>query len=181
MRGFKSLVPLALLLAMALVTAACDSPDAELSTTTSVLSGGSDGTDGGDSEPDGEVTSTTASDPGSETPTTLRGSNVDSYEVIAREPGDGGEILYIVIPQADYTDVDLENFVGDLILSGQVSWGAEIFDDVLALEAYRLDEAERTEEQTELIGQHHFATVATGDTLIFRGPFEASGQLIIGS
>lgn len=134
-------------------------------------------------EPGGDVGSTTTVPGGGEADpsTTLRGTNVDSYEVVAREPGDDGEVLYIVIPQADYTDVDVENFVGDLLEREVVTSGAEIFDDVLALDAYRLPEANRTEAETELIAQHHFASVVNADTLVFRGPFESLGEMAIGS
>lgn len=169
--------------ALALVTAACDSSDADLSTTSSLLGGVSDGSGSGGSE-DGATTTTLSDDVGGgDGPTTtLRGSSVgDSWEVIAREPAEGGEILYIVIPQADYTDVDIENFVGDLVESETVTWGVEIFDDVDAVDAYRLEETERTEEQVELLSRHHFASVTNGDTLVFRGPFEASGSMAIGS
>ena len=165
---------------LVLTLAACDSSEADLSTTSSLLGGTNAG--GSDNGVDG-ATTTTASDAGGDDgpTTTLRGSNVDSYEVIAREPATGGEILYIVIPQADYTDVDMENFVGDLIESETVTWGAEIFDDSNAVDAYRVDEADRTDEQVELLSQHHFVTVQNGDTLIFRGPFETSGTMVIGS
>ena len=39
-----------------------------------------------------------------------------------------GETLYIVIPEGAYTDVDIENFVVGLVDSGEVTYGAEIFN-----------------------------------------------------
>jgi hypothetical protein len=178
MKSTRSVLIISLIATLGLLSAACDSGDAELSTTSSLITDGSGGTGG---EPGSDV-STTSTTPGdSETSTTLRGTNVDSYEVVAREPSDAGEILYIVIPQADYTDVDLENFVGDLLERDIVTSGAEIFDDVLALDAYRLAEADRTEADNELIAQHHFASVENADTLVFRGPFESLGEMAIGS
>jgi hypothetical protein len=177
MKSSRSVLVVSVIAILALVSAACDSGDAELSTTSSLIAGGTGGT--GD-DPGGDATTTTT--PGESDPsTTLRGSNVDSYEVVAREPSEAGEVLYIVIPQADYTDVDIENFVGDLLERDIVTSGAEIFDDVLALDAFRVAEADRTEAETALIVQHHFASVVNADTLVFRGPFESLGEMAIGS
>lgn len=177
MKSSRSVLVVSLIAILAVLAAACDSGDADLSTTSSLIAGGNGGTGG---EPGGDGSTSTTSAVGGPS-TTLRGSNVDSYEVVAREPSDAGEVLYIVIPQADYTDVDLENFVGDLLERDIVTSGAEVFDDVLALDAYRKAEAERTEADTELIAQHHFASVVNADTLVFRGPFESLGEMAIGS
>jgi hypothetical protein len=179
MKSPRSVLVISLIATLGLVSAACDSGDAELSTTSSLIAG--DGTLAGEPDGDGGSTTTVPGDGESDTSTTLRGTNVDSYEVVAREPSDDGEVLFIVIPQADYTDVDLENFVGDLIERDIVTSGAEIFDDVLALDAFRVPEADRTEAETELLVQHHFASVVNADTLVFRGPFESLGEMAIGS
>jgi len=176
MKSTRSVLIVSLIAILGLVSAACDSGDAELSTTSSLITDGNEGTGG-----PGDDTTTTTTPGESDPSTTLRGSNVDSYEVVAREPGESGEILFIVIPQADYTDVDIENFVGDLLERDIVTSGAEIFDDVLALDAFRVAEADRTEAETALIVQHHFASVVNADTLVFRGPFESLGEMAIGS
>jgi hypothetical protein len=65
--------------------------------------------------------------------------------------------------------------------NGTVTYGAEIFDDAAAVEAYRKPEAERTEEETQLIQQHHFASVQNAGVVVFRGPFAESPDIIIGS
>ena len=118
---------------------------------------------------------------GDTTSTTLVGQQVAEYEVVARVSDPAGETLFIVIPPGAYTDVDIENFVVGLVDSGEITYGAEVFDDNGAVDAYRKPEAERTEGETQLIEQHHFASVQNGTTFIYRGPFAESGEFVIGS
>ena len=162
---------LAGLVVMAMFLSACDSEEAELTTTSTLVT---------EAPAPADSTTTTVA-PSEATTSTTVGSSVASFDVVAREAGDAGDIVYIVIPQAAYTDVDMENFVGDLLEDGIATWGAEIFDDIVALEAYQKDEADRTEEEVELIDQHHFVSLVNGDTIRFQGPFEASGEILIGS
>ena len=165
---------LAGLLVLGLALTACDGQTVDLSTTSSLLSVGTV------TPPTVEPTTTTTETPETASPT-LVGDNVDSYDIVARESTDDGEILYIVIPQGAYTDVDLENFVGDLLESGTATWGAEIFDDVLAVDAFRRASWERTEEEVALLEQHHFVSLISGNTVRYQGPFEESGEFAIGS
>ena len=162
---------LAGLVVMAMFLSACDSEEAELTTTSTLVT---------EAPAPADSTTTTVA-PSEATTSTTVGSSVASFEVVAREAGDAGDIVYIIIPQAAYTDVDMENFVGDLLEDGIATWGAEIFDDIVALEAYQKDESDRTEEEVELIDQHHFVSLVNGDTIRFQGPFEASGEILIGS
>ncbi len=155
-----------------LVVAACDDNAAELSTTSSLVSGPS---------PTGESTTTSVTPGGESTTTSLVGQSVAEHEIVARETETAGETLYIVVPPGDYTDVDIENFVLDLVEGGTATFGAEIFDDAAAVEAYRKPEVERTAEETALIDLHHFVSLQNGTTMVFRGPFESSGELVIGS
>ena len=161
------------LLVLALV--ACDDAETtDLSTTSSLIS--SPTTGGG-----GAATTTTVAAAGDTTSSTLVGQQVAEYEVVARVSDPAGETLFIVIPPGAYTDVDLENFVVGLVDSGEITYGAEIFDDSGAVDAYRKPEAERTEGETQLIQQHHFASVQNGTTVVYRGPFADSGEFVIGS
>ena len=162
------------LLVLGVVLSACDAETANLSTTSSLLTEAPDDTAG-------EQRATTTSEATATTSRVLVGAAVDSYEIIARDSTSNGEILYIVLPQRAYTDVDLENFVGDLMESGAVTWGAEIFDDVLAVDAFAKSEAERSEEEVALLEQHHFASLLNGNTIRYQGPFEESGEIAIGS
>ena len=159
--------------ALMLVASACDNGEAELSTTSSLVLGTTEAPDPG--------ATTTVPDGGEATPTTLRGEPVTDHEVIIRESTDDGLILHIVIPPGAYTEVDMQNFVGDLLEGNPELWGAEIFDDRAALDAYQKSEDERTEEEQRLIDEHHFVSLVRGDTLRFQGPFSEFGEHIIGS
>ena len=158
---------------MTVVIAACDGGEAER-TTTSVLI----------TEPtEPAVTTPDTTAPGDEESTTsvLRGQAIESWEIVGRESADEGETLYIVIPPGAYTDVDLENFVLDLYEGEVATWGAEVFDDANAVDAYRVPEEDRTEAEQELVDGHHFVSLVEGSIIRFQGPFSSSGEYPIGS
>jgi hypothetical protein len=163
-------------LGMALV--ACSDDEPELSTESTIITGGTNApattTTAGNG--DGDASSQTTS-PSS----TMVGQPVSDFEVVARFPNDNGEQRYYVIPNGAYTDVDLENFVVDLIEADPELYGAEIFDDADAATAYQVEEAERTEEQSELIERHHFVTLVGRDRIEFNGPFAEFPGGAIGS
>ncbi|HEY6628762.1 MAG TPA: hypothetical protein VI193_07260 [Acidimicrobiia bacterium] len=162
-----TLIPLA---ALAVFAMACDGGETALTTTSSLITGSGDGT-----------STTTVTVPEDQTSTTLVGQAVASYEIVAREPGTDGETVFVVIPPGTYTDVDLENFLGDLYDAGTATYGAEIFDDAAAAAAYLKAEAERTPEEVALIEQHHFASLVGGTIIRFQGPFAESGEFVLGS
>lgn len=161
---------IALLVVLALLSAACDSGEVQLSTTSSLITG--------TTEPPPEPTTTTTE--ATATSTTLRGETVGEYEVLVRVSTDNGDVFYIVVPPGAYTDIDLENFISDLRTGNPELWGAEVFDDEEAIEAFQVPEDQRTEEQSQLLADHHFVSLV-GDILRFQGPFAEFGEMIIGS
>ncbi|MEE8374935.1 MAG: hypothetical protein V3S26_01265 [Acidimicrobiia bacterium] len=161
-----------LLVAFAMLVAACDGEQAELSTTSSLITG--------TTETPVQVTTTTL-EQDITTTTILRGETVASYEITVRISTDNGEIFYVVIPPGAYTDVDLENFVGDLLEANPGLWGAEVFDDEAAVQAFVISEDQRTEEQQALLDENHFVSLIGGDTMKFQGPFAEFGEFVIGS
>ena len=164
---------LALLIALSALLTACDGDEPALSTTSSLVTSPGNGGE--------ESTTTSAPATGAASSTTLVGEAVASYEIVAREPVDDGEVIYVVIPPGAYTDVDLENFILDLYEQGTATYGAEVFNDQAASDAYLKAEAERTPEETTLIDQHHLVSLVGGTTIVFRGPFAESGQHALGS
>lgn len=172
----KTRWPLLILAVVALAVAGCDSGGTELSTTSSLVTGTTE-------TPGTEPTNPTSTTLGEEdtTTTTLVGETVASSDIVVRVSTDNGEILYIVIPPGAYTDVDISNFIGDLKEADPELWGAEIFDEEDAVEAYLIPEGQRTEEQQQLVDEHHFASLVSGVTLRFQGPFEEFGEYPIGS
>jgi hypothetical protein len=163
-----TLIPL---LALSLLSVACDGEEAALTTTSSLVT---------DPSEEGSPT-TTVAPPGDETSTTLVGEAVGSYEIVAREPVTDGEVVYIVIGPGAYTDVDLENFILDLYEGGIATYGAEIFDDAAAADAYLKAEEDRTAEEVALIELHHYASLVGGTIIRFQGPFTESGEFVLGS
>lgn len=162
-----------LLVALGMLAAACDSGEAELSTTSSLVTG--------TTETPGQATTTTTTLEEVTTTTPLRGETVASYEIAVRISTDNGEIFYVVIPSGAYTDVDLENFVGDLLEANPGLWGAEVFDDEEAVQAFVIPEDQRTEQQQNLLDESHFVSLIGGDTVKFQGPFAEFGEFVIGS
>lgn len=159
-------------IASSLALPACNRADTELSTTTSLLT---DDT----ALPSGSTTSTSGS--GESPTTTLRGQVVDEYEVAARISTENGEILYIVVPEGAYTDIDLENFIVELKDGDPELWGVEVFGNQSAADAFAVPSDERTPAQTEALDDYHFVSLVGGDTLRFQGPFEEFGESVIGS
>lgn len=166
---------IAILAVFALFVVACDGDDAELSTDSTILTGPS-GTD-----PGSEATTTTAGSDGTAPPTTLSGEAVSGFEVVEEIENDNGVEQHIVIPNGAYTDVDLENFVLDLVEQNPDLYGAEIFDDADAAAAFLVVEADRTEEQIALLERHHFVTLTGRDRIDYRGPFAEFPGGAIGS
>jgi hypothetical protein len=170
----RPIVSLAVVVTLAV--AACTGDDAELSTETTII------TEPVETVP-GEGTTTTTT-PGGDDPsvtTTLVGQAVAGYDVVNRIPNDNGVEQHIVIPHGAYTDVDLENFIIDLLREDAELFGAEVFDDAAAAEAFLIDEAERSEEETELLDRHWFATLTGRERIDFRGPFSEFPGGVIGS
>lgn len=172
----KSRTALALVAVLGLTLAACDEGEVALSTTSSLVTGTTE-------SPDADTTTTAGDDSEDDTmtSTTLRGETVASFDVKARISTDNGEILYILVPEGAYTDVDLENFIFDLIESDESPWGAEVFDDEAAIQAFGIPEGQRTEEQQQLLDEHHFVSLIAGDTISFRGPFSEFGEYVLSS
>ena len=167
---------IAIFAVFALVIVACDGDDAELSTDSTILTGPSA------TDPASEITTTTAGgSDGSSPATTLTGEAVASYVVVAEIENDNGVEQHIVIPEGAYTDVDLENFVLDLIEQNPDLFGAEIFDDEVAAEAFVVPEADRTEDQIASLERHHFVTLTGRDRIDYRGPFAEFPGGAIGS
>ena len=158
-----------------LVVVACKSGDAELSTESTIVTGGTNAP---------ATTTTTGSSvgegsEGSTTQTTLVGEAVAGWEVVNTIPNDNGEERWYVIPDGAYTDVDLENFVVDLIDADGQLYGAEIFKSAEAAEAFAVAPDQRTETQVAIIESDHFVTLVGRESIEYHGPFaEFSGGAI---
>ncbi len=164
-----------LLIAVAVSAVACNSDEPELTTQSSLITGATN--------PPVTTTTTVSHDGGTTASpsTTLVGEAVASFTVYSEAPNDDGVAQVIVVAPGAYTDVDLENFVNELLESNPDLYGAEILDSEEAAAVLEVDEAERTEEQVGLLERHHFVTLIGRDRFEFRGPFSDFGGGAIGS
>jgi hypothetical protein len=169
---------LVLISMVALVVVGCNGDDAELTTESTLI------TEPTGTQPPTEGSTTTAGDDGdggASPSTTLAGQPVAEYEVVHEIPNEDGVAQHIVIPNGAYTDVDLQNFVFDLLEANPDLYGIEVFDDSEAAEAFLVPEEERTEEQSELLEESHFVTVTGRARIDYRGPFSEFPGGAIGS
>lgn len=173
MKRFKTLRVFSLAIAVSLAMTACDNGEVEpeLTTTSSLV--------GQTTAPDPDTTTTVGGD--EMTTTTLVGQAVDSYEVVLRESTDEGETLYIVVPPGEYTAIDLENFIGDLVEGDDDLESVEVFDDEAALDSFLKDESEQTAGDLSAIDAHHLVSLVDARTIKFQGPFADEGEYAIGS
>lgn len=163
---------------IALLGVACDGDEAELTTDSTIITGTTQ-----DLSSEDTTTTTSSSDNGDVTSpsTTLVGQPVSEYEVVHEIPNEDGVAQHIVIPNGAYTDVDLQNFVFDLLEANPDLYGIEVFDDEAAAEAFLTPETDRTEEETELLERHHFVSVTGRARFDYRGPFSEFPGGAIGS
>lgn len=167
---------IAVLAVLAFVVVACDGDDPELSTDSTVVTGPTN------TQPaTGGTTTTAPGGDGTSPPTSPTGEQVSDYEVVNEIENDNGVERHVVIPNGAYTDVDLENFVIDLIAEQPDLHGAQVFDDAAAAEAFLVPQADRTEEEQELLDRHWFVTLTGRARLDFRGPFSEFTGGAIGS
>lgn len=109
------------------------------------------------------------------------GTEIDEYSILYSETDTVGLRLDVLVAAADYTDRNLENFVIQLIEDVDGLIELNVFDDVLAADAFRIGSELRTEDQTLALQQHFLASLAEGNQLTFRGPFSPAGSMVVGS
>lgn len=172
----KKLRIMLLAIAVAMALAACDSDEPEITTTTADASQLTTTT----SRPGNGSTPTTSED-GAPSTTVAPAASIDSHEIISRQSTEEGETLYILIPPGDYTDVSIENFLGNLLEDEIAVSGVELFDDRVALDAALKDEADRTADELQAIDDHHLVSLRNGVEVSFQGPMSEFDDFIIGS
>lgn len=158
---------------LALALVACSGDDPELSTESTIVTGPTDAADP-------EATTTTPAG-GPAPSTTLLGQPVTGFEVVAEIPNENGVAQYIVIPEGAYTDVDLANFVIDLLEANPDLYGAEIFGSAEAAQSFVVPAAERTDAQNAAIESDWYVTLTGRDRIDYHGPFAEFPGGAIGS
>jgi len=169
----RRLISLALI---AVVAAACSPEEAELTTTTTTVPTQSTTTTVAD-----DATSSTEADSENGDSTDAEPAITD-YEVVVRSSGTDGEVLWILIDPGDYTDIDLENLIRQLVDESEVTLaGINVFDDLEALEAGRVDDEARTADEQALVEEHFLVSLVDGAVIRFEGPYSEFGETAVGS
>jgi hypothetical protein len=161
--------------------AGCSGDDAESSTTTTF--GAVTATTGGSSGDQSVSTSTTAASgttiaPGDGTST----ATFPRYQIVARETGDDGDTVVVLLDTTSYgslTDIDLQNVVADVVAEYPPVLEAHVVDSAEAAAIVLdddLDEAAQT-----LLAEHYLVRLEEGFRIVYTGPFESRGVLILGS
>lgn len=171
---------IALFAAMVMV-AACSPEEAELTTTTTTTTLAESTT----TEPADDSTTTTGDEDGEDDDGDDEDGDapaISDYEVVVRGSATGGETLWILIEPGDYTDVDLENLIRELVDESDVTLaGINVFDDRDALEAGTVAADARTDEEQELVDDHFLVSLVDGAIIRFEGPYEEFGETAVGS
>lgn len=164
------------LLAVTVLIAACSPEEAELTTTTTTTSSTTSAPEGDDSTSTTEDVDSDNDDDGAPE------AAISEYEIVVRSSATGGETLWILIDPGEYTDIDLENLIRELVDESDVTLqGINVFDDLSALEAGRIDVDARTEEEQTLVDAHFLVSLVDASVIRFEGPYSDFGETAVGS
>lgn len=175
---------IALLVAVVMV-AACSPEEAELTTTTTTTPAETTTTESAD-----DTTTTTVEDDDEDTDNDGEDGEdgdapapaITDYEIVVRASAEAGETLWILIEPGDYTDIDLENLIRELVDESDATLsGINVFDDPDALEAGRVDPDARTDDEQQLVDDHFLVSLVDGAVIRFQGPYEEFGETAVGS
>lgn len=176
------------LLFVALVASACSGDDGESSTTsaaaggtvTSLAGAGGDGGSSGGADADDDATGDTTT-----TIAPLGDPQIPTFTIVSREPGDDGDTVVVLLDTASYTsltDIDLQNVISEVVDDYPPPiYVAHVIDspDVAELVVAPPEELDAVEQG--LLNIHHLVTLEEGFRIVFVGPFEESGTVILGS
>lgn len=116
-----------------------------------------------------------------DTETTPAGTPVGDYTIEVAGSADEGEALWVSIAPENYTDRDLEDFVARVRDEREDLVELHVVDDANAIDAARIAEENRTEEEQALVDAHYLVSLTEGNVVTFRGPFESAGSFVLGS
>lgn len=157
------------------LVAACTPEEAELTTTTTTTTL-ADAT----TAPSDETTTTEPED--TDDGDSADAPAIEDFEIVVRSSATAGETLWILIDPGDYSDIDLENLIREVVDDSEVTLaGINVFDDLVALEAGRIDEADRTDEEQTLVDEHFLVSLVDGAIIRFEGPYSEFGETAVGS
>ncbi len=114
--------------------------------------------------------------------TTIPGEPVTEFDAVVTNAAEGGDRLWVLIPPGNYRPVDLENFVLDFLEAREEPLlELHVYDDRPALEAGRVDAADRTAAEQALVDGHYLISVTEGTRVEFQGPYAGQAGFTYGS
>ena len=172
------------LVVILLAAAACSGSGGEESTTTVAVDGitaTTGGTDGSSST--SATTATTEAGTSTTTTTTTLAppTDIPDYSIESRTAGTGGDTVVILLPAGTYSDVDLENIVVDVVDRFAPVVTVHVVDDTAAVPLVLEPEGTLAAAELTLLAQHYFVRLEEGFRLVYQGPFETVGEVILGS
>jgi hypothetical protein len=156
-----------LILALALVTAACNRGD-DAEPTTTVGAGSQTTTT--------RATTTTANGTGEESTTTTAASQAPGYDIIAGDSGSGEYV--VLIEPGTYTEQDIRNIMEDVV-DEYAPLSAHLVDSEDARELVLKDDL--TDAEQALLDAHYLARIIEGTTLEYLGLYAEFESVRIGS
>ncbi len=178
---------LGVLVAMLVVTAACNrgSGSEETSTTFSPTVPPATQTTEAEAspseEPGGDDENGGAGGGEDGTTTTVVVEGMPGYEIRHRSSGDTGDRLVVLLEPGSYSDVQLDNVIRDVVEEFRPVDTAHIVDDAAAVPVVLKDDSERTEEEEALLEEHYLLRLEEGSRVTYLGPFSDLGSSVIGS
>lgn len=110
------------------------------------------------------------------TTTTAVAFSLPDFTIVERTEDD---VLVAAIPPGTYTDIDLQNLVGEIVERFAPVNGLHIIDDEAVTQLVLA--ASVSAEEQELLDQHYFLRLEGGNRMVYLGPFAAVGEVILGS
>ncbi|MEE8330412.1 MAG: hypothetical protein V3R84_01420 [Acidimicrobiia bacterium] len=110
------------------------------------------------------------------TPTTGPGFSFPEFTIVERTDDD---VLVVAIPAGTYTDIDLQNLVGEMVERFPPVNGLHIIDDTAVTQLVLADSV--SAEEQALLDLHYFLRLEDGFRMVYLGPFAEVGEVILGS
>lgn len=98
------------------------------------------------------------------------------YRIMSRSEDD---VLVVLIEPGTYSDIDLQNVVGDAVERFAPVTGLYLVDDEAAVPLVLQEDL--TETEAAILEEHYLLRLEEGFRMIFLGPFEDVGEVILGS
>jgi hypothetical protein len=176
---------LIVVVAYALMVAACSGDEGESTTTTSLdpvtTLAASDGSTPGSVA--GSATSEAPAGGTDSTTTSTAGIGPPEYEIALRTDGAAGDTVVVVLDPASYTalsDIDLQTVIRDVYDKFPPVATVHVVDADDAVELVVAGRA-LTGEEVTLLDDHYFARLEDGIRIVFLGPFDEYDIAILGS